>query len=493
MEESKKQTFVPVQEVFVPNIMVIGTGGAGGNVVTRMVSEGVQNVRMVVCNTDQKALQRNKADVKIDLGRELTKGRGAGARPEVGANAAEDSIREVENQIKGSQMIFIAAGMGGGTGTGAAPVVARAAKAMKVLTVAIVTLPFSFEGKRRMKTALEGVEKLREHTDTLLVIPNDKLYDATTINTSLIEAFHLVDTVLINAIQGITDLVNGVGDINVDFADDVFKENFSKRYYEEKKLLKISNTLSRESKEFMIAQQIGLLVAKDAINKQLELNGVISNNSIALGRTVLANYFASALIMPYDFFWETAEKCRYDIDVLCNSFDTSFEQVCHRLTTLQKDKKMGIPFHFMRVDVAGNVSKRFSISGLKIPRYSVACPRWNVYTAFLNPGKIKVQLSKMLDGKTFVCFAKTVSKRIGDYRSPETFFSIGMGFDLKYAQRCIYSDSLDLSKPVATGLSCRTCERENCRQRAFPPIHRNMKFDENIRGLSGYINPKDKN
>ncbi len=281
--------------------------------------------------------------------------------------------------------------------------------------------------------------------------------------------------------------------INVDFADDVFKENFSKRYYEEKKLLKISNTLSRESKEFMIAQQIGLLVAKDAINKQLELNGVISNNSIALGRTVLANYFASALIMPYDFFWETAEKCRYDIDVLCNSFDTSFEQVCHRLTTLQKDKKMGIPFHFMRVDVAGNVSKRFSISGLKIPRYSVACPRWNVYTAFLNPGKIKVQLSKMLDGKTFVCFAKTVSKRIGDYRSPETFFSIGMGFDLKYAQRCIYSDSLDLSKPVATGLSCRTCERENCRQRAFPPIHRNMKFDENIRGLSGYINPKDKN
>ena len=161
MEDSRIQTFVPVQEIFVPNIMVLGAGGAGGNVVTRMVSEGVQNVRMVVCNTDQKALQRNKADVKIDLGRQLTRGMGAGARPEIGAGAAEDSIRDIENVIKGSHMIFIAAGMGGGTGTGAAPVVARVAHSMEVLTVAIVTLPFAFEGKRRMKTALEGVEKLR--------------------------------------------------------------------------------------------------------------------------------------------------------------------------------------------------------------------------------------------------------------------------------------------------------------------------------------------
>ncbi len=280
--------------------------------------------------------------------------------------------------------------------------------------------------------------------------------------------------------------------ISVEFAEEGFKENFSKRYYKEKKLLRVSNTLSRESKEFMIAQQIGLLIANNAIDRQLEINRASGANSLALGRTVLANYFASALLMPYDLFWETAEKCRYDIDILCNRFDTSFEQVCHRLTTLQKDKKKGIPFHFMRVDIAGNVSKRFSISGLKIPRYSVACPRWNVYTAFLNPGKIKIQLSKMLDGATFVCFARTVSKRIGDYRSPETFFSIGMGFDIKYADRCIYSDGLDFNKPIPTGLSCRTCERENCRQRAFPPIHRTIKFDENIRGLSGYINPKTK-
>jgi hypothetical protein len=280
--------------------------------------------------------------------------------------------------------------------------------------------------------------------------------------------------------------------ISVEFAEEGFKENFSKRFYKDKKLLKISNTLSRESKEFMIAQQIGLLVGSDAIDRQLKVSGASDSNSLALGRTVLANYFASALLMPYDLFWETAEKCRYDIDILCNRFDTSFEQVCHRLTTLQKDKKKGIPFHFMRVDIAGNVSKRFSISGLKIPRYSVACPRWNVYTAFLNPGKIKIQLSKMLDGATFVCIARTISKRIGDYSSPETFFSIGIGFDIKYAERCIYSDGLDFNKPIPTGLSCRTCERENCRQRAFPPIHRTINFDENIRGLSGYISPKTK-
>ena len=303
----------------------------------------------------------------------------------------------------------------------------------------------------------------------------------------------LIDMKLGNRFKSMIAYLKEKFSINVELAEEGFIENFSKRFYKEKKLLKISNTLSRESKEFMVAQQIGLLVAEDAIEKQLKLKGASDNNSLALGRTVLSNYFASALLMPYDLFWETAEKSRYDIDILCNRFDTSFEQVCHRLTTLQKDNKKGIPFHFMRVDIAGNVSKRFSISGLKIPRYSVACPRWNVYTAFLNPGKIKIQLSKMLDGDTFICFARTVSKRIGDYSSPETFFSIGMGFDVKYASRCIYSDGIDMKKPIPTGLSCRTCERENCRQRAFPPIHRTIKFDENVRGLSGYINPKPKN
>ena len=219
MEETKSPAFVPVQDVFVPNIMVIGAGGAGGNVVTRMINEGVQHVKTVILNTDQKALQRNKADIKVELGREVTRGMGAGARPEVGENAAEENIAEIEKVVRDANMVFIAAGMGGGTGTGAAPVIARAARNFNVLTVAIVTLPFTFEGKRRMMIGKEGVERLREYTDTLLVIPNDKLYAASSQSTSLIEAFRMVDTVLMNAIRGITDLVNGIGDINVDFAD----------------------------------------------------------------------------------------------------------------------------------------------------------------------------------------------------------------------------------------------------------------------------------
>ena len=277
--------------------------------------------------------------------------------------------------------------------------------------------------------------------------------------------------------------------IRVEFIEEGFKENFVKKFIAEKSLLKLSNALSRDSKEFLIAHQIGLLTAIEAIENKLNLEGITDKNTLALGKTVLANYFASCILMPYDFFWDAAKKYRYDIDMLSNSFDTSFEQVAHRLTTLYKQNKKGIPFHFMRVDIAGNVSKRFSLSGLKIPRYSVACPRWNVYTAFLNPGKIKIQLSKMLDGQTFVCLARTISKRIGDYTSPETFFSIGLGFDVKFSKDCIYADNLDYKKPIPTGLSCRTCERENCRQRAFPPIHKSLKFNENVRGLSGYINP----
>ena len=292
-----------------------------------------------------------------------------------------------------------------------------------------------------------------------------------------------------NRLRSMIDFLEKKFSIKINFEEENLKSNFVKKYIEEKKILKISNALSRESKEFLIAHQLGLIIGKNTIEGKLEKEGITDNNTLALGKTVLANYFASCLLMPYDKFLTYSEKHRYDIDMLSNRFETSFEQVCHRLTTLQKPGNKGIPFHFMRVDIAGNVSKRFSLSGLKIPRYSVACPRWNVYSAFLNPGKIKVQLSKMLDGKTFVCLARTVSKRIGDYRSPETFFSIGLGFDISHSKDCIYADNLDEKYSIPTGLSCRTCERVNCRQRAFPPIHKNLKFNENVRGLSGYIDP----
>jgi cell division protein FtsZ len=219
MAEKQNTQFSPVQDIFIPNIKIIGVGGAGGNVVTQMAEENLDQVETIICNTDIKALKRNKSHKKIELGRKLTRGMGAGARPEVGEGAAEESILEISEAVDGANMVFIAAGMGGGTGTGAAPTIARMAMEKQILTVGIVTIPFSFEGTKRRDSGLAGVERLREFTDTLLVIPNDKLLDASTQNTSFLEAFHMVDMVLINAIRGITLLLSGVGDINVDFAD----------------------------------------------------------------------------------------------------------------------------------------------------------------------------------------------------------------------------------------------------------------------------------
>ena len=219
MEEGTNLGFVTAQDIFIPSIKVIGAGGGGGNVITKMTKESVQYVQLIACNTDVKALNKAEAHLKIELGKELTRGLGAGAKPEIGANAAKESLGELEQLLEGADMVFIVAGMGGGTGTGAAPIIAKLSREKKILTVGVVTLPFSFEGRRRMKLAREGVQQLKEATDTLLVIPNEKLLTATTKNTRFQDAFHMVDDVLVNAIQGITDLLNGVGDINVDFAD----------------------------------------------------------------------------------------------------------------------------------------------------------------------------------------------------------------------------------------------------------------------------------
>lgn len=218
-EQSGGNGFLAAQEVFTPKIVVIGAGGGGCNVVTKMVNLEVKHVDFVACNTDRKALNSSKAHVKVELGQNLTRGLGAGANPEIGTKAAEESMEEIETLIAQCHMLFIVAGMGGGTGTGAAPVIGRLARKHNILTVGLVTTPFGFEGVPRMKIALEGIERLRQYTDTLLIIPNDKLLSATSQTTTFMEAFHLVDEVLSNAIQGITDLTTHVGEINLDFAD----------------------------------------------------------------------------------------------------------------------------------------------------------------------------------------------------------------------------------------------------------------------------------
>mgnify|MGYP001126253560 CR=1 FL=1 len=200
-------------------IKVIGIGGGGGNAVNRMVETGVQGVEFIVANTDLQVLNNSRADIKIQIGASLTDGLGAGAKPEIGREAAVESKKELEEVLTGADMVFITCGMGGGTGTGAAPVVAEISQALGALTVGIVTKPFSFEGRRRMENALQGIEELRKHVDTLIVIPNDKLREIIDKTTPMLEAFKEVDNVLLRGVQSISDLIAVVGLVNLDFAD----------------------------------------------------------------------------------------------------------------------------------------------------------------------------------------------------------------------------------------------------------------------------------
>ena len=203
----------------VTTIKVIGVGGGGGNAVNRMVSDGLQGVEFIAMNTDQQALAKNHAATKVQLGSKLTKGRGAGADPEIGQRAAEESKDEIANALKGSQMVFITAGMGGGTGTGAAPVVAEVAHDLGILTVGIVTKPFSFEGKRKMGLAEQGIANLLMHVDSLIVIPNERLKMISQEKITLMNAFQAADNVLRQGVESISALINVPAFMNLDFAD----------------------------------------------------------------------------------------------------------------------------------------------------------------------------------------------------------------------------------------------------------------------------------
>jgi cell division protein FtsZ len=200
-------------------IKVVGIGGGGVNAVNRMIDVGLKGVEFIAINTDAQALLMSDADVKLDIGRELTRGLGAGANPEVGTKAAEDHADEIEEVLKGADMVFVTAGEGGGTGTGGAPVVARIARSLGALTIGVVTRPFAFEGRRRANSAEEGISQLREEVDTLIVIPNDRLLSISDRSVSMLDAFKQADQVLLQGVSGITDLITTPGLINLDFAD----------------------------------------------------------------------------------------------------------------------------------------------------------------------------------------------------------------------------------------------------------------------------------
>jgi cell division protein FtsZ len=210
---------VPAPQNYLAVIKVVGIGGGGVNAVNRMIEVGLKGVEFIAVNTDAQALLMSDADVKLDVGRELTRGLGAGADPEIGRQAADDHAEEIEEVLKGADMVFVTAGEGGGTGTGGAPTVARIARSLGALTIGVVTRPFSFEGKRRAGQAEAGIAALREEVDTLIVIPNDRLLSISDRQVSVLDAFHSADQVLLSGVQGITDLITTPGLINLDFAD----------------------------------------------------------------------------------------------------------------------------------------------------------------------------------------------------------------------------------------------------------------------------------
>ena len=209
----------PAVDELKPRISVIGVGGAGGNAIANMIASDVQGVDFIVANTDAQALNASAADRRIQLGMKITQGLGAGSRPEIGRAAAEETMEQIEKALEGAHMCFIAAGMGGGTGTGAAPVIAKTARDRGILTVGVVTKPFSFEGNRRMRSAESGIEELQKHVDTLIVIPNQNLVLIANPNTTFKDAFKMADEVLQQGVRGITDLMVMPGLINLDFAD----------------------------------------------------------------------------------------------------------------------------------------------------------------------------------------------------------------------------------------------------------------------------------
>ena len=212
MDSSTPQNYLAV-------IKLVGIGGGGVNAVNRMIEEGLRGVEFIAINTDAQALLMSDADVKLDVGRELTRGLGAGANPDVGRQAAEDHEEEIQEVLKGADMVFVTAGEGGGTGTGGAPVVARIARSLGALTIGVVTRPFTFEGRRRSNQAENGIETLRDEVDTLIVIPNDRLLSISDRNVSMLDAFKSADQVLLSGVSGITDLITTPGLINLDFAD----------------------------------------------------------------------------------------------------------------------------------------------------------------------------------------------------------------------------------------------------------------------------------
>ncbi|HZT50803.1 MAG TPA: short-chain fatty acyl-CoA regulator family protein, partial [Stellaceae bacterium] len=242
-------------------------------------------------------------------------------------------------------------------------------------------------------------------------------------------------------------------------------------------------------RHFHLAYQLGLLEARAAIDAIIAAAKLGAPETETLVRVSLANYFAGAVLMPYAPTIAAARAARYDIELLMHRFGASFEQVAHRLSTLQRPGDAGVPLFFARVDIAGNLTKRLSAAGFHFSRYGGACPRFVLHEAFATPGLIRRQVAVLPDGAAFFCIARTVEKPGGRFGAPTTHQAVGIGCDLARAAELVYSDGLDLQRLDAAteiGAGCRLCERGDCRQRAFPPLQHRLVVDESVRGPSAY-------
>ncbi len=264
------------------------------------------------------------------------------------------------------------------------------------------------------------------------------------------------------------------------------------RYDPESKTLEISAHLSSGQTVFRMAAELAYLECGELVDRLVDEGHFTSAESQRLARLGLANYFAAATVLPYGQFHEVAEKFRYDIERLSAYYSISYETICHRLSTLQRPTMRGVPFSFVRVDRAGNMSKRQSATGFHFSSSGGTCPLWNVYETFANPGKILVQLAEMPDGRSYMWVARTVERRASRYGQPGKTFAIGLGCEVRHAQRLVYSEGLDLAggtnvPTTPIGAGCRVCERDNCPQRAFPALGRALDIDEHRSTVSPYL------
>jgi len=294
--------------------------------------------------------------------------------------------------------------------------------------------------------------------------------------------------------QDLVKVLNARFAVDVEIAPAEAMQGLLRQYNPLTRRLLLSELLPLSSRTFQLAHQIGFLGYRKEIEQAVSGGKSSSPEADALAASALANYFAGAVMAPYDRFFEAARTTRYDLDTLQRRFGLSFEQVCHRLTTLQRPGREGIPFHLIRVDIAGNISKRFSLSGIHIARFGAACPRWNVYDAFATPGMLRVQVSRMPDGAAFFCVARTVRPAgravvRGGLPQRAGTLAIGLGTALGHARDIVYADGLNLDDPqivTPIGVSCRTCPRSDCSDRAMPALAQKLVIDENKRGLSTY-------